>query len=61
MIPKKYRMKHVFLSGLFVSLGLLVAIEGLVRQSKAATPLQTSPGGAAGHLKAQSRPGSAAD
>jgi hypothetical protein len=37
-------MKHAFLSGLFVPLGLLVAIKGFVCQSEVAAALQTAPG-----------------
>jgi len=35
-------MKHIFLSSLFTSLGLLVSIEGLVCPSEAAAPPRTS-------------------
>ncbi len=40
-------MKIAFLSALLISLGLLVALEGLARRSEAAAALQTAPGGSA--------------
>jgi hypothetical protein len=40
-------MKKAFRSSLFVSLGLLIAIEGSARESQAAAAPQTAPGGAA--------------
>ncbi len=49
-------MKNVDLSGLCVSLGLLVAFEGTLRQSQAAEPAQPPPAAGAPILSAPSRP-----